>query len=313
LAVDYFELNLVDLAAKMAAQIPGVTSVHLFGSRKYPGKLRSDLDLLVTGMHNSVALLQFRDLHLHYAPLDLWAVSGDTATSAVNGSMLSVSDIDSVRLYPDPEPLAADLLDQSFRADIDFKMTSIPPQGLVRLGHDHLGVINRLPTLLNEDLGLAAHSVIRILEGALNATKRMRSGGVAKRGTGVRPTVTAEYDLQNLTELVLAPVLQVQREPFVVQDKGSSRSADFSLASGRLVLELKFPKDGGALASATKDAEGVLNQYLNHPGVEIAMAVIGIPSNLSPDINAIEQWEMTRPNGRRAFMRVVSVPIELMS
>ena len=35
---DYFELNVVDVAADIAIRVPGVTSVRLFGSRKYPGK-----------------------------------------------------------------------------------------------------------------------------------------------------------------------------------------------------------------------------------------------------------------------------------
>ena len=274
----------------MASSIPDVTAVRLFGSRKYHGKLRSDLDLLVEGPHNSVRLLEFRRRHQQYSALDLWLVTGDTATSVVNGSVLNVVDVDSICLYPQPGALSADLTRQSFRADIDFKMTSIPPEGLVRLGHDHLGITQRLPTLLNEDIRLASDCVVQIVGGALNASKRMRSDGQAGRGRGVWPVLKNEYDFQNFTELVLAPIVNIQREPFTIQDKGTSRSADFSLAAGRLIVELKFPKSGGSLAAATKDAEGVLNQYLNHPGVEVAIAVIGVPSDLSPDINAIEQW-----------------------
>ena len=54
-SVDYYALDLVELAANLAAEVPGVSSVRGFSP---------------------------------YQPLDLWPVSGSAATSAVNGSTL---------------------------------------------------------------------------------------------------------------------------------------------------------------------------------------------------------------------------------
>lgn len=97
---DYFELDLVDVASDIATQVPGVTSVRLFGSRKYLGKVRSDLDLLITGPSNLESLLALRSRFQHYEPLDLWLVAGETAISAVNGSTLQVQALRSYELLP---------------------------------------------------------------------------------------------------------------------------------------------------------------------------------------------------------------------
>ena len=113
--VDYFELDLVGVAAELAATIPGVRSIRLFGSRKYPGKVRSDLDLLITGPSNLSSLLDFRDKFQHYKPLDLWLASGGAATSAVNGSVLPVEALRTIELYPHPDPnLLSELRVQRF-------------------------------------------------------------------------------------------------------------------------------------------------------------------------------------------------------
>jgi predicted nucleotidyltransferase len=86
-----YELDIVEVADEIARAIPGVTSVRLFGSRKYPGKRRSDLDLLVSGPTSLAELNEFRAVSQHYLPLDLWLEGGETASSAVNGSMLPVA------------------------------------------------------------------------------------------------------------------------------------------------------------------------------------------------------------------------------
>jgi hypothetical protein len=140
----------------------------------------------------------------------------------------------------------------------------------------------------------------------------MSRDGNAKRGKGTQLALLNEYDVQNLTELVLSPIISLQREPFAIECQGVRRSADFSFANGRLILELKMPKDRGELGNALKDAKGVLGWYLDHPGVEIALAILAVTPNANADKNQIESWTETRGD-RRAIMRVVTIPEEILT
>lgn len=67
----YFTLDIVDVATAIARSDVGVTRVSVFGSRKFPGKIRSDLDLLVQGPSNMSTMIDFRDQSQLYQPLDL--------------------------------------------------------------------------------------------------------------------------------------------------------------------------------------------------------------------------------------------------
>jgi predicted nucleotidyltransferase len=71
-----YELDIVDVANEIARVIPGVTAVRLFGSRKYLGKRRSDLDLLISGPSSLAELNEFRAISQLYLPLDLWLEGG---------------------------------------------------------------------------------------------------------------------------------------------------------------------------------------------------------------------------------------------
>jgi len=284
-----------------------VTSVQLFGNRKYLGKVRSDLDLLISGPSNLSSLLAFRSTSQHYQPLDLWLATGETAISAVNGSALQVQALRSYELFPESSDLPSELRRQLFRTDIEYKLTVIPPASYAPVRGDHLGLNARLPTLLSAELIQAAEAIVSIIENGLEVIRRMRGDGNAGRGRGTKLVVFNEYDVQNLTELLLSPVVSLQREPFVIECQGIRRRADFSFANGRLILELKMSKNSGELAGAIKDAKGVLNCYLDHPGVEIALAVLAVTPDFDADKNAIESWTEVR-GGRRAIMRVVVVP-----
>ena len=61
-SVDYFDLDLIVLASEIADKVTGVERVALFGSRKYPGKVRSDVDLLVSGPASGDLLSNFVSL-----------------------------------------------------------------------------------------------------------------------------------------------------------------------------------------------------------------------------------------------------------
>jgi hypothetical protein len=265
---EYYELDICKISQEIADEIPGVTKVALFGSRKFQGKVCSDLDLLVYGAPDAPSLTDFRSKFPHYGPLDLWLVMGDQAISAVNGSVLTVQDLQTVELFPNASPdFTLELRRQRFRTDINYAMTIIPPASFALLRGDYLGITSRLPKLHENSLSDAADTVVQILHNCLQAIQRMRSDGNAGRGKGTVLTFSTEYDIQNLAELLLAPVFPIQREPFIVRCEGVRRTADFSLAEGRLVLELKMPKTSGELANGVKQAKGVLNCYLDHPGV----------------------------------------------
>lgn len=109
-------------------------SVALFGSRKYPGKVRSDLDLLIVGPSNVDLLVGLRSSVPHYKPLDLWLVAGENAYSTVNGSLVSVGNLRTYELFPESTALPQELRRQRFRADIDYRMTVIPPGATLRSG-----------------------------------------------------------------------------------------------------------------------------------------------------------------------------------
>jgi hypothetical protein len=116
--------------------------------QKYPGKIRSDLDLLVAGTLNMGALTNFQENFQHYAPLDLWLAVGETAASVVNGSVLPVNELRKIELYPDRSVLPVDLKKQHFRSDIEYQMTIGTPGTYVPIRGDHLGVTRRCPLLL---------------------------------------------------------------------------------------------------------------------------------------------------------------------
>jgi hypothetical protein len=309
--VAYFELDLEAVAAELATAVPGVVSVHLFGSRKYPGKTRSDLDLLVIGPANLASLVEFRDQAEHRKPLDLWLVTGGAAASAVNGSVLLVDALETVELYPQPA-LSHDLQMQQFRSDIEYKMTILPSGSFVPVRGDHLGLQARSAKLLDASIDVAANGIVDVLGNGLEALRRMRGDAHARRGKGTLPTILTEYDLQNLVELVLAPVIGLEREPFTVECQGIKRTADFSFAGGRIVVELKFSKSTSDLGGAVKDAQAALSCYLNHPGVEVALAVLAHTPDVNVDRNALESWSEVR-GARRAMIKVVAVPEELLT
>lgn len=308
-----FELDLLQLAADIVDGVEGVTRVALFGSRKYPGKVRSDVDLLVSGPPSGDVLVAFRQSNPHYAPLDLWLERGGVAFSVVNGSMLNPADLDVIELAPNPDlARLGEMQKQRFREDIDYMMSMAPlPTALVPMRADHLGLTQRLPLSLGEELSVAAQTVVDVVKHALQAMRRMRTDGNAKRGKGSHLTLYNEYDLQNLLELVLASFLPITREPFVVKVSGSKRSADFALADAKVALELKFAKNGTELSAELKDAHAVLAEYLKHPGVVVALAIIGIAEDVSADINSIESWA-DNVGDRMAMVRVVRVPAALM-
>lgn len=158
----------------------------------------------------------------------------------------------------------------------------------------------------------AAGSVVDLLRRGLESARLIRTLGHSRRGAGTQIVISNEYDLQNLIELVLAPVVPIVREPFSVKCEGIKRTADFSLAHGRIVLELKFVSDRTELGAALKDARGVLDCYLDHPGVEYSVGIIGVTASANPDRNAIESWDVRRGD-RRCFMRALDIPEILLT
>ncbi|WP_193664368.1 PD-(D/E)XK nuclease domain-containing protein [Nocardioides kribbensis] len=310
--MEYF-MDLVDLAADLAHGVGGVDRVSLFGSRKYPGKVRSDVDLLVSGPASGDVLVDFRESSRQYQPLDLWLEQGGSAFSVVNGSMLAVENLSLIDLFPvaDLDRLGG-LRRQRFRDDYEYAMSMAPlPRAAVPVRQDNLLVTRRLPSILEDDLSLSAQVVVDVVRNAITAATRMRGDGNAKRGKGSHVTLSVEYDLQNLMELVLASFLPISREPFVVKVSGAKRSADFALADSRIAVELKFAKDGSELSAELKDAHAVLEEYLRHPGVEVALGIIAIAEDVRADVNDIESWTASRGH-RVALMRVVQVPRALM-
>ncbi|MFS2030263.1 MULTISPECIES: hypothetical protein [unclassified Curtobacterium] len=310
--MEYYDLDLVTLAEELAEDLGEEITVQLFGSRKYPGKTRSDLDLLVAGPSGLEALNAFRDSRQHYQPLDLWLQTGDSAVSAVTGSVLRVADLRSRPLYPEPdEGLAQTVRVQRFRSDIDYKMSVAPPRSDPMRQRPALDLASKIPGLLDPSPFHAAQAVVQVLDAAVNAVDRMRDDGNARRGKGTQLRLLTEYDFQNLTELVLAPLIPLEREAYVVRESGKDRTVDFSLAQGKVALELKLAKTSSELNSELKDAHGVLDAYLNHPGVEVALAVIAIKDGFRIDRNAIHSWSQNRDANRRALVRTIIVPSRL--
>uniref|UniRef100_UPI003F498789 PD-(D/E)XK nuclease domain-containing protein n=1 Tax=Paenarthrobacter nicotinovorans TaxID=29320 RepID=UPI003F498789 len=258
--------------------------------------------------------MQFRSTKQHYQPLDLWLQLGEKAVSAVTGSTLPVSSLVTIPLYPNPTLSALDEIRvQKFRADIDYKMSFVPPSSFPARQTGALGLTDRLPKILDPSPALAVTAIVDVLRGAVTALTRMRDDGNARRGKGTQLDLLTEYDFQNLAEIALAPLIPLQREAYVVKSGGKERTVDFSIAQGRVALELKFAKTTSELNSAIKDAHGILDIYLEHPGVEVAVAVLGVVEGFKVDHNGINSWSLTKSNGRRAFMQTIAVPEKLLS
>lgn len=307
-------MELESLAQELVAAVPEVGRIAMFGSRKYAGKVRSDLDLLISGPASADVLVDFRESRTEYQPLDLWLeVPGGAAVSAVNGGVLQICDLDVIELFPDFDTARLQGFErQRFRSDVNYMMSLAPsPTSVAKLHADHLGITTRLPAVLEDSLAIVALTVLEALEHAVEAARRMRTDKNAMRGKLSHISIATEYDLQNLAELVLSSIFSVEREPFVVQESGAERSADFSMASGRLVLEFKFAKTGSELSKQIKDSHSVLETYLKHPGIEVALGILGVVEDVDTNVNGIESWS-TDDGRRRAMMRTLIIPRSIM-
>jgi hypothetical protein len=307
-STDYFELDVVAVARDIAERIPGVTQVSLFGSRKYPGKIRSDLDLLVWGVSNSADLNAFRDSRQHLQPLDLWQEMGGMAISATNGSSLPVADVGAMRLYPHPDDAVIESLRmQRFRADINYAMTVIPPTGLVPLKADLYGIHRRHPGFFLPTLSETIDSLVSVISEGVQTLGRIRGDKTAMRGSGSLVTITNEYDFQNLIEILLAPVMSLSRESFVARCQGVERTVDFMVADGKVALECKYAKSRSEWGSQIKDAEGALDCYLSHPGIDVALGLLGVGFEGHISKSGTESWH-SRRGDRVALLRIVPIP-----
>jgi nucleoside phosphorylase/predicted nucleotidyltransferase len=86
-------INLHQVVADFVERAPAIVRVHLFGSRRYKtGSPRSDIDLLVeiNGARPSDRQLAeaIRRVNVY---IDAFVISGDTARSVINGSIISAS------------------------------------------------------------------------------------------------------------------------------------------------------------------------------------------------------------------------------
>lgn len=227
--------------------------------------------------------------------------------------MLSIQDLQCLELFPDPDPsVQAGLREQRFRTDINYKMTIGLAAGFVPEKPDILGVSTRRPGLFSASSIVVAQEIVAALESAVDAVNRIRKDAAARRGKATLIALTNEYDLHNLAEMVLAPFLPLAREPFSIRCDGIERTPDFSIAQGRIVIEFKFAKDSSEWASNLKEAQGVLPCYLSHPGVETAIAILGVIDEVSIDRNAVESTADFRP-GRQGLLRVLRIRVGLLS
>ncbi len=102
------------------------------------------------------------------------------------------------------------------------------------------------------------------------------------RRKGAQPlSFSTEYDVQDLLHALLRPwVADIRPEEFTPSYAGSSTRMDFLLPKHRLVIELKFVRDGIHAKKIGEELIVDIDHYRRHPDCEHLWCVVYDPGHL---------------------------------
>lgn len=291
-------LDLAGFCEVLTTAHPKITSVHLFGSRRYGGgSLRSDIDLFVEAEGN-VKPGDLRSLVADHCPaLDIFVLSRGMARSVVNETYVegkSNADVLASRnalcLWSRADGLTDDtsLLTQDYLADIDYRMTVLP-NAIVGAPIDALKArlqTEGLPTdpILGETTEEVVDRLIETAKRIVTFTER----DFPNRVDGARAFATApdsEYALQDLFWISAKPwVAGMAREAVEVRFDGQAKKSDFSFNASRIIIEMKFAKTKSDKREIAKTLDGLGRFYSENANVTRVVFIIYV--HKAADIDA---------------------------
>lgn len=289
-----YKLN--EIVEALGRAIPAITSVALFGSRRYKtGSLRSDVDLLVF-TNGYVRPVDLRTFALDRYPfLDLFLVTGARAVSVMNESFVDAANPQALLTKLDAIPIwerSAGLL----RAEVDWEcevaegvafIATLLPNTLseeVIRGFLERIEARDLPVrpYLGESVDAVAEFLLKVVRRMLFRREDLGKKGAAKDGWTV--DLQSEYDFQNLFFTVIKPWLpELGREEITIVYDGQSKSADFNLFGSQIIVEMKHVKDGNTKAAVVKTLKGLEDFYKNHSNVRVLLFCILVEQNVELD------------------------------
>jgi len=117
-------------------------------------------------------------------------------------------------------------------------------------------------------------TLLKGLPRAMHPLTHRRKGAVALR-------FSTEYDVQDLLHALLRPwVKDIRSEEFTPSYAGSSTRMDFLLPAQKLVLELKFVRDGNHAKKVGDELIIDVDHYRRHPDCDHLWCVVFDPSHL---------------------------------
>lgn len=321
--------DLKALLTDLVATEQEIDEVYLFGSRAYrTGSHRSDCDLIVridpSAGTKSSDLRDFATVRC--GALDLFLCPDARAVSCANDSYVFattftdlVTKLDAILLWTREQGFT----DFAFEQDgswvfevaegVDFIPTVLPNTVLT----DQAWIMKSqaveavgLPTrpYVGDTLDKSATMIGEIAKRMIFAPKDLAQNGEAKAGWTVN--LQNEYDCQNLFYSVVKPWLpELGREEVAIEFDGQRKKSDFSLFSGKLIIEMKFIDDGVSKAAVVKTLDGLQNFYKRNGNVGFLLFVVYLKEGTVDVDGAKWEAEFSYQAGLpRVLTMVVPVP-----
>lgn len=293
--VEIFFLNNLEAITE---RFTSIEKIFLFGSRRYPHQsLRSDLDLLLI-TSDYVRPADLRRQIENTPILDLFTVSGGTATSCANESYIAYESEQKLL-----ERLDAALIWErqsgfiehgeikpffKFRGDVEFKMTTMPSSFYKADSYDKkLKKIESsgLPInpLIGEDVNSAAKFLISIAERMIFDKKKFSTSRGQAKGSWIN-NLKSEYDFQDLFEIICKPFIpNIAREEVSIIYDGSKKLSDFSFFDSQIIIEMKYIKSQGEASNTVKTLSGLKDFYKQNGNIRVLIFLIFIEKDISID------------------------------
>lgn len=287
------------LLTDLVAKEQGIDEVYLFGSRAYrTGSHRSDCDLIVridpSAKTKSSDLRDFATFRC--GALDLFLCADARAVSCANDSYVFattfadlVTKLDAILLWTRGQGFTEFAFERDgswvfeVAEGVDFTLTSLPGAALTDqawIMKSQAVEANGLPTrpYVGDTLDKSATMIGEIAKRMIFAPRNLGQNGRAKNGWTVN--LQNEYDCQNLFYSVVKPWLpELGREEVAIEFDGQKKKSDFSLFGGKLIIEMKFIKNGVSKAAVMKTLDGLRNFYKRNGNVGFLLFVIYLKEN----------------------------------
>lgn len=281
-----------------------IERIFLFGSRRYSHQsLRSDLDLLLI-TSDYVKPTDLRKLIENTPLLDLFTVSGGTATSCANESYIAyeseqelLEKLDAVLIWE----RQSGFIEHSdinpffkFRGDVEFKMTTMPSSFYKADSYDKKlkGIESAglpISPLIGEDVNSAARFLISIANRMIFEKSKFSKSRGQSRDSWIN-NLKSEYDFQDLFEIVCKPFIpNMAREEISIVYDGSKKLSDFSFFDSQIIIEMKHIKSKVEVNNTVKTLSGLKDFYKQNGNVRVVIFLIFIEKDIPIDVDKWEQ------------------------